>query len=435
MADTALFRGAAFPVGGAAPTEETDRSLNILGGEAGNLQRVFLNNIPCLWDPSSFTEIAELGLTNGIEVRYTDLITFFRRACNLHTLRLVNIKFVGDAPHVVEETVLLPNLKELVFAELIERVGLGFLWLSLETPACSKLRLDLRPSEAVVRHTALPERAAPVVRKALTSSSNSSLLFRFNIDTNTQSATWRSQDVDELGQSEPEASFDIAVLGLGNGVAQFFCDFVRAVRESVGDVGGTVVNVADSVCGAIDQPLGVELDDLVPTLVPDFFRGLNVVEVRADIVDEYLQLLLDMMAPPEPQVWWLDGLRTIRLYAIPDDKLALEPHETVRRSLGDFIQIISKHHYGMVLGLNEPKPSDKSSLSVVLEGEFHISAMMRQALEKGKQLWGVTIEDTDASLIYEKGTEEQEEEVSGEDVEEVEDVEEAEEADESVRID
>ncbi|KAG8927191.1 hypothetical protein FRC00_002225 [Tulasnella sp. 408] len=131
------------------------------------------------------------------------------------------------------------------------------------------------------------------------------------------------------------------------------------------------------------------------------------------------------MAPPEPQVWWLDGLRSVRLYAIPDDKLALEPHETVRRSLEDFIQIISKHHYGMVLGLDEPKPSDKSSLSVVLEGEFHISTMMRQALEKGKQLWGVDIEDTDA-WSSEKGTEEEEEEVSGEKVEEVEEVEEAE---------
>ncbi|KAG8958024.1 hypothetical protein FRC00_003141, partial [Tulasnella sp. 408] len=104
MADTALNTNDAFPVGAVAPTEETDRSLNILGGEAGNLQRLFLNNIPCLWDPSSFTEIAELGLTNGIEVRYMDLISFFRRACNLHTLRLVNIKLVGDAPHVVEET-------------------------------------------------------------------------------------------------------------------------------------------------------------------------------------------------------------------------------------------------------------------------------------------------------------------------------------------
>ncbi|KAG8919832.1 hypothetical protein FRC00_010847 [Tulasnella sp. 408] len=135
-----------------------------------------------------FTEIRALGLTNGIQLRYMEAITSLRHSSNLSKLHLVNIKFVGGEAQVVEEVVLLPGLTELVFAELIEPIELGLLWLSPGTPACSKLHLDLRPSAAIMRHTALPARAAPTVRKALPSNSKSFLLFRCN--TNTQSATW-----------------------------------------------------------------------------------------------------------------------------------------------------------------------------------------------------------------------------------------------------
>ncbi|KAG9030771.1 hypothetical protein FS837_003185 [Tulasnella sp. UAMH 9824] len=402
MADVSPF------LSGNSLAEETGLPLDILGGEAGNLERVSFNNIPCLWDPSPFTQIRELGLTNAIQLRFMETITFLRRASNLSALRLVNVMFVGDAPHIVEETILVPCLKELVFVELIERTGLGLLWLSLDAPACSRLELNLRPSEEMVEHPALPSKAAPIVQKALASTDNSFLRFQCNIDTNTQSAIWRSEDVDRPRQGEP-GSFDIAFRGLGNGLAGLFCDFVRGVRESVGDVGGIVVNVADSCSGTFDQPVGLELGDLVPTLLPDSFRGLNVVEVRADIVNEHLQLLLDMMVPPEPQIWWLDALRTIHLYAIPKDRLALVPRETAQHSLEDFFQLLSKQHYGIALDLDSPKPSDQPSLSVVLEGEFRIPTTMRQALKKGKKWWGVTVDDTDASFthgeVQERGSE------------------------------
>ncbi|KAG9045232.1 hypothetical protein FS837_006793 [Tulasnella sp. UAMH 9824] len=411
MANVGLATDDAFTMEAAEPMEETDRSLNILGGEAGNLQRLSLNNIPCLWDPSPFTEIAELSLTNGIEIRFTDLITFFRRCSNLHTLRLVNTKFADGAAHVVEETVSLPGLTELVLVELIERTGLGLLWLSLDAPACSKLQVNLRPSEEIAEHPALPSRAAPTVQKALGSNDKSFLRFQCNIDTNTQSAIWRSQDVDRPGQGEPRASFDIAFRGLGNGLAGFVCDFVRGVRERVGDVGGIVVNVAESFSGAFDQPLGVELEDLVPSLFPRSFRGLNVVEIRADVVHDHLRLLLEMMVPPEPQVWWLDALRTIRLSAIPKDELDVIPHETIQYPLKDFIRHISKHHYGIVLGLDEPKPPGNRSLSVVLQGVFDMSTRMNRALKDGKKVWGVTMKRADVFLadgeVQEKATEEE----------------------------
>ncbi|KAG9051020.1 hypothetical protein FS837_000128 [Tulasnella sp. UAMH 9824] len=93
----------------------------IVGGEAGNLQRVVFNNIPCLWDPSPFTEIRELGLTNGIQLQSMEAIIFPRHSSNLGTLCLINVKAR--------------------FAELIEPTGLVRLWLSLDTPACSKLHL------------------------------------------------------------------------------------------------------------------------------------------------------------------------------------------------------------------------------------------------------------------------------------------------------
>ncbi|KAG8919878.1 hypothetical protein FRC00_010799, partial [Tulasnella sp. 408] len=96
-----------------------------------------------------FTEIRALGLTNGIQLRYMEAITFLRRSSNLDMLRLVNIKFVDGAAQVVEEAVLLPGLAELVFAELIEPIEIGLLWLSLDTPACSKLHLDHCPSAVI----------------------------------------------------------------------------------------------------------------------------------------------------------------------------------------------------------------------------------------------------------------------------------------------
>ncbi|KIO21123.1 hypothetical protein M407DRAFT_10540 [Tulasnella calospora MUT 4182] len=244
MADAALETGLALPLGNGL-SEEIGSSLDILGKEAGKLQRVLINNIPCVWDPSPFTAIVDLVLTNGIHLRYTDLVTFLRRSPNLRSLRLVNIKFVGGAPRVVKEPALLPNLTDLVLAELVEPIGLGGLYLSLVAPNCENLHLDLRPSAAVMRHPALPLKVASTVQKALALDHGSFLSFRPNL--NTQSASWRSQDEDGNGWSDEQPSFNISFRGTDRELAGFFCAFVRGVRMSVGDTGSVVVNLGRSV--------------------------------------------------------------------------------------------------------------------------------------------------------------------------------------------
>ncbi|KAG8910940.1 hypothetical protein FRC01_006029 [Tulasnella sp. 417] len=387
MADTATETG----LTGDALSGEIDRPLDILGGKAGNLQRVFFNNIPCFWDPSPFTAIIELGLTNAIHLRYTDLIDFLRHSSNFRMLRLVNIKFLGGEPQVVDETVSLPHLTELVLAELTEPIGLGYLYASLETPACEILHLDLRPPVAVLTHPALPARAVPVVKKALAEGHGSILAFHRN--TSTQSASWSSRDGGGVWQSE-RPRFHISFRGTDGGLASLFSNFVKGVHHSAGDIGKVAVDVGDSVSGAI---VGLGLEALVPTLFPDSFAGLNVVEIRADVVDGYLQRLEEIMVPRESEPWCLKGLETIRLSAIPEEELETIPHESARCCLEEFISHIRQKRYG--IERDEPILEDGTPMSITLEGTFAIQAATSLALEEGDDLWGIQIKSSNADLV------------------------------------
>ncbi|KAG8910997.1 hypothetical protein FRC01_005991 [Tulasnella sp. 417] len=393
VVDTAPETGLTLPLGGALGGE-TGRPLNILGGKAGNLRRVFLNNIPCFWDPSPFTAIIELGLTNAIHLRYTDLIDFLRHSSNFRMLRLVNIKFLGGEPQVVDETVSLPHLTELVLAELTEPIGLGYLYASLETPACEILHLDLRPPVAVLRHPALPARAVPVVQKSLAEGHGSILAFHRN--TSTQSASWSSRDEGGVWQSE-QPRFHISFRGTDVGLASLFSDFVKRVHNNAGDIGEIVVDVGDSVSGAIDSAFGLGLEALVPNLFPDSFAGLNVVEIRADVVDGYLQHLEEIMVPRESEPWCLKGLRTIRLSAIPEETLETIPHESARCCLEEFIGHIRQKRYG--IERDEPILEDGTPMTITLEGTFAIQAATSLALEEGDDLWGIQIKSSNADLV------------------------------------
>lgn len=328
MSDPAPETEPALPLEDAL-NQEIGRPLEILGGEAGNLRRVFFNNIPCLWDPSPFTSILELGLTNRIHLRYTELVIFLRHTPKLLTLRLINIKFVDGAPRVVKETIGLPYLRELVLAELVEPIGLGHLYTSLDVPKCEKLHLDIRPPVAVMIHAALPTRPVPVVQRALAGGKESCLLFCRN--TSTQSASWRSED--EGGPERP--SFDITFRGTDRGLAEIFSRFVRGVRIGLGETGDIVVDVGDSLSGAIEETFGLELESIVPTLFHDSLEGLGVVEVRAEVVDGYFQHLHEMIVPPGSEDWVFDALKTIRMCAIRKEELEIMPDESARCCLED----------------------------------------------------------------------------------------------------
>lgn len=67
MTDAALETGLALPVDDTL-RREIGTPLDILGGKAGKLQRVTLNNIPCLWDPTPFVNVVDVGLTNAIHL-------------------------------------------------------------------------------------------------------------------------------------------------------------------------------------------------------------------------------------------------------------------------------------------------------------------------------------------------------------------------------
>ncbi|KAG8912608.1 hypothetical protein FRC01_004998 [Tulasnella sp. 417] len=391
MSDPALEAGLSLPLGDDL-SGETGSPTDILGGEAGNLKRVFFNNIGCFWDPSPFTAIVELGLTNAIHLRYTDLIDFLRHASGLQTLRLVNIEFVGAVPQVVDDTVSLPHLTELVLAELTELIGLGYLYASLETPACQILHVDLRPPVAVLRLAALPARAALGVQKALAGDNGSILAFHRN--TSTQSASWSSRDEGGVWQSE-QPRFHISFRGTDGGPASLFSNFVKGVQMIAGDAGEIVVDVGDSVSGAIDGAFGHGLDAIV--LFLDSFEGLKVVEVRADFVDGYFQLLEEMMVSRESEDWCLKGLKTIRLSAIPEEWLETIPYESARCCLEQFISHIRQKCYGVKR--DEPIPEDGASMSIVLEGTFAIQAATSRALEKGDDLWGIQIKSSNADLV------------------------------------
>lgn len=292
----------------------------------------------------------------------------------------------------MEQVILLPNLVELVLVELIEPMGLGSLYLSLDAPNCAFFHLDLRPPMTFLSHPALEERAASTVQKALASSSTSHLLFRSN--TNTQSASWQSEEeVGRKGRDEHPA-FNICLRGTDTTLATLFCAFVRGVQTYVEDVGAIVVDMGDSVSGAIVEPFGLELDDIVPTLFPESFQGLNVVEVRADIVDGYLQHLKEIMASEESEVQWCFGsLQILRLRAIPEVELEVRPDESARCNLESLISHIYEKRYGAA---NIP-PGD---MSLALHGSFMIETETGQHLENEDTLHGIEINHSAAALVF-----------------------------------
>ncbi|KAG9048165.1 hypothetical protein FS837_000583 [Tulasnella sp. UAMH 9824] len=378
--------------------EEIGRPLDILGGRSDKLQRVLLKNIPCVWDPSPFTAIIDLALMNGVHLHSNRLIDFLRHSSNLQSIRLLNIKFIGGGPQVLDERIPLPHLRVLVLAELIESVGLDNLFISLDAQNCVHTRLDIRPGGAAMIHPAFQQRVATTVKRVLALGKPSFLLFR---STNgTQGASWRSRDGGDGGRNEEDPSFEFSFRGAGEAFAGFFCDLVRRVRERIGEMGEMgeiVVDVGDTISGTIDEPLGLE-DQIIPTLLPSLFAQLNVVEVRAVVVAGFLGLFKHMLGPVESEGWCFRALRTIRLRAIPPLEMTVLPDPSAQCSLDDLIDHIRREHDG--IDLKEAKPEDGPAMTIALKGWFGIPTETGLALEKGDVLSGIKIDHTEATLEY-----------------------------------
>ncbi|KAG8913884.1 hypothetical protein FRC00_001352 [Tulasnella sp. 408] len=426
MADAAVATGLALPMGDAL-RREVDSPLEILGREGGKLKRLLLNNIPCVWDPSSFTTLTELGLVNGVHLRFDDLLTFLRGSSNLQALRLVNVKFVDGTAQLVE-TISLPHLIELVLAELIEPVNLGALFLSIDAPECHRLRLDLHPSEGFIAHPVLPLRVASTVQKSPSSGSDSQSFMVFRSNRNTQSASWTSEDKARFGRGEQQPSFNISFRSTSSGLADAFCRLVRGVRVIVGETGKIVVDVDDSLSGAIAEHPGLELEAIVPSLSPTFFEELNVVEIRANVVNRFLGRLGRMMAPGESEPWSFDALEVIRLRAIPKRRRGTMPDAEYRCSLEQFISLIRKRRYGV--DRDEAIPESGALMSIALEGRFAIEVETGELLGEGDRLWGIGINHLGGLLVYGGAEGEEDEEEEGEEEEEEEEEEEVEEVEE-----
>lgn len=394
-----------LPTGLAPPMRSTLRqdivsSLDILGREAGSLTRVNLDSIPCLWDPSPFTSIIELNLTNGVQLRYPELLLFLRTSTNLAILRLTNIKFVGDAPRVTEEATALPHLRELVLVELLEPTGLSELYLSIHAPNSDILHLDLHPSVTVMVHPAAVERTASIVQKSLSLDSKSLLVFRSNIDT--QPASWKSEQEETNASLGPRPRFHICFRGTNVALASLFCSLVQGVQMHVAEMGCIVVDLGNCVTGAIAEPFGLELDNVVPTLFPDSFRELDVVEIWADVVDGYLQHLRELLARDDSGVWHFKSLRTICLRAVPKHSHGLEvlPDASARCSLEELVGHLGQAYYeiGPEVAI---RPGKEGGISMALHGSFTIDAATARCLEEeGEVLSGVMIDHSNATLLY-----------------------------------
>ncbi|KAG8925801.1 hypothetical protein FRC01_009668 [Tulasnella sp. 417] len=408
MEDAVLRTGLAFPLGDAL-SGEVGLPLEILGGEAGSLRRVFFKNMPSFFNPCPFKLILELGLDNGIYIRYADLTSFLRHSPNLQTLHLANIKFVGGVAHIVAETILLSRLTKLVLAEEIEPLGLGGLYLSLTAPECNILRLDLRTPMGFIGNVGFAERVGPTVQRVLARNKTSSLLFGSHI--NTQSASWTCEDEERRGPNEHSFSFDISFRSRDVGLASVFSTFVKGFQTSVGGLGDVVVDVGHSASGAIANPLGLDLEAVVPTLSPDTFEGFRVVEVRADVVDGCLQHLKELMVPRESEGWSLGVLKTIRLYAIPKES-ETQLDESAGCCLEEFIRDVRHKRYGVPL--HEPRPEKTDPMTFILEGTFAVQREMARALEKGTELWGIEVDHSNAFLVHPGDEEKKVEEKEGE---------------------
>lgn len=293
----------------------------------------------------------------------------------------------------MEQVIPLPNLVEIVLAELIEPLGLGSLYLSLDAPSCDLLHLDLRPSMTFLNHPALEERVASTVQKALASNSTSHILFRSN--TNTQSVSWQSEEEVTRKGRDGRPAFNICLRSTDTRLASLFCEFVRGVQTYV-NVGNIVVDVGDSLSGAIVEPFGLDLDDIVPTLFPESFQGINVVEVRADIVDGYLQHLKEMVASEGSEVQWCFGsLQTLRLRSIPEAELEVIPDESARCNVESLVSHIYEKRYGAA---NVP-PGEGLDMSLALHGSFMIETATAEHLENEDTLHGIEIDHSAAVLI------------------------------------
>ncbi|KAG8899785.1 hypothetical protein FRC00_000914 [Tulasnella sp. 408] len=330
------------------------------------------------WYPSPFTTPVELGLTNGIRLRYDELGTFLRGSSNLQVLRLVNVRLVGGNIQLVEGNVQLPHLTELILAELIEPVGLSGLFLFIDAPECQRLHLDLHPSEAFITHPLLPLRAAPAVQKIPFVGQGIRVVPRVPqhqehpvrvVDFGRRSWVLKRRTTTLIQHPLPPYQQRI-----GRCLLQVF----SRVRVIVKEAGKIVVEVDDSLSGAIAAHPGLGLEAIM-------HRSEPLPRIKANVVNRYLRRLGRMMAPRQLETWFFNALETVRLRAIPKKRRGAMPHASGRCSLEQFVSCIRKQRFGIEIDTGE-------------------------LLGEADRLWGIEINHLDGWLAYGEAEGEEEEE-------------------------
>ncbi|KAG8986040.1 hypothetical protein FRB90_004248 [Tulasnella sp. 427] len=276
----------AFGLGGIAPL------IAVLNGDTQGLAQLTLGNLRLGPHPSPFNSLRILDLSGQVQITYASLLRTLATAEALQRLQLTDIDWLDnlECPLFAPETLLLPQMRNIILIETNRSTGLTNLLHLLSLATCARFTLQTSEAEDLLDDL-IPVIIAPIIARTL-----SNLLLSNEIHLRTHFAAneliWKggttSDDARDVG-------FDIELLCLGSKGPQEFLCFVNRTMEIAETHRFISVNINDSLSGLVAPLPKLEHVISIPTLHGHDFDGMKVVHIAAEVFEDRLGYIKDML--------------------------------------------------------------------------------------------------------------------------------------------
>ncbi|KAG8983406.1 hypothetical protein FRB90_006055, partial [Tulasnella sp. 427] len=280
----------AFGLQGIAPI------VAVLCGDTQDPTQITLGGLRIGPKPSPFSSLNVLDLSGQVQVTYMDLLKTFATAETLERLRLIDLDWLDivESPLFAPETLLLPQMEDLILIETNRSTGLTNLLHFLNLATCVRFTLHTSDAEDF-SDDLLAETVAPVIAGTLSNLLLSNEIYLY--------AHFAANELIWTGGAMSgdagDVSFDIKLLCEGSKGPQEFLRFVCRTMEIAETHCFISVNVSDSLSGLVAPLPDLKHMISIPTLLGHDFEGMKVVHIAAEVFEDRLGYIRDMLIKGE----------------------------------------------------------------------------------------------------------------------------------------
>ncbi|KAG8983793.1 hypothetical protein FRB90_005764, partial [Tulasnella sp. 427] len=344
------------------------QKVSLLGGEAKGLESLKLDNIPLKFDPSPFAGLYRLQVSGVTMMPLAKIGSFLTHTIKLEVLELVDVRTsTGPLASSWRDSIHAPSLRSLTLHDL-SNPHLDVALQVAEGPFA-----DDFPNVM----TALATKVASVAQANITSSSEP--VFHVRLGTEDEGYEWWSHGTELEGQSsgfhmllrfkEPDEIDPVVYVSS-------WVTFPGLVKDTLEQVGGDY---------AVKLDIHDWLSGRPPTLSPEPFRSLNVVELVVNVVDSYLGRLQPFIIGVD-SVARFPSLRRIHLLSCGSVDTA-RTYGT-RANLEELVEGLATYY------ATREKP-----MGIVLRGDYLVSEKWR-ATHGSNDWYGRVSVDSSAACIW-----------------------------------